>query len=292
MASWYDVILITAIREAVLKGKLFKTIFGVWFVVCALSFQTSSAATALSEFSKSHQIDSFDLDHGAQVRTHRFGEYQLVELYIPAAKAALTVHDLRTKEVAVQAYRELQNKNTLAIVGGGFFGYNRHGQEQPIGLVRVDGKRKISVMPWSHGGVIASDGKGTLRIFPASSKGQGGRWKYALQSKPIIILNGNVDVAKNLRDAEYNRVAVGVTVQGDVLVVGLFQSFGQAATLVQFSHIYKSLADERELKILRALAMDGGAGAQIHIPKLGLVYGDTGLSYFPNALRFDAVVER
>ena len=69
-------------------------------------------------------------------------------------------------------------------------------------------------------------------------------------------------------------------------------SFGQAGTLVQFSRIYKDVADKRGIKILRALAMDGGAGAQIHIPKIKKSFGDTGLSYFPNAIRFDAKLEQ
>ncbi|MCY1363565.1 hypothetical protein D9M69_503320 [compost metagenome] len=173
-------------------------------------------------------------------------------------------------------------------MGGGFFGYDEQGRETPIGLARQDNVRKVALMPWSHGGVLASDGKGTIRIFPAESAKQGGRWAYALQSKPIIILNGNVDVAKNLRDADFNRVAVGTNLEGDILIVGLFHGFGQAATLVSFSQVYKQVAERRGLKILRALAMDGGAGAQIFIPKLDMSFGDTGLSYFPNAIRFDS----
>ncbi|WP_322847342.1 phosphodiester glycosidase family protein [Pseudomonas sp. B33.4] len=261
----------------------------VWVLISSPIAQVAQAATALSEYSKPHATESFELDKGTQVRTHRFGEYQLIEVYIPAESAVVTVHDLRAKGVAVDAYRGLETKDTVAIIGGGFFGYNSKGEEEPIGLTRVNGERKVALMPWSHGGVFASNGTGTLRIFPATSKNQGGRWKYALQSKPIIIQNGNVDVGKNLRDAEFNRVAVGLSVGGDILIVGLFQNFGQAATQVQFSYIYRIIAEKRDLKILRALAMDGGAGAQIHIPKLDLNFGDTGLSYFPNALRFNTV---
>ncbi|MNO07633.1 hypothetical protein D3C81_2299150 [compost metagenome] len=68
----------------------------------------------------------------------------------------------------------------------------------------------------------------------------------------------------------------------------MFQTFGQAATLVDFAEVYKKIADENGLQILRALAMDGGAGAQIFLPSLKLRFGDTGRSYFPNAMRIDS----
>lgn len=273
-----------------------RTSFSLLICTCFLQFSlllsSAHAANALTEFSQPHEIETFDLAGGVKVVTHRFGEYQLVEVSIPSASASATVHDLRIKGDAARAYRSLVTPNTVAIIGGGFFGYNIEGEEQPIGLIRVDGERKVALMPWSHGGVFASDGNGTLRIFPAESKAQGGRWKYALQSKPIIILNGNVDVGRNFRDAEFNRVAFGLTTEGDVLIVGLFQNFGQAATQVKFAQIFKTIAEQRGLKVLRALAMDGGAGAQVHIPKLKMKFGDTGVSYFPNAIRFDNLAGR
>lgn len=271
-----------------LKG-LFRASF--FLSLSALLFtlsQTAFAGTALADFYRTHRIDSYKLEGNADLKVHNFGEYQLAEVFIPAGESNVTVHDLRIKGLAVEAYKKITTPHTLVVVGGGFFGYNSNGKETPIGLTREDNVRKVALMPWSHGGVMTSDGKGTLRIFPAENANQGGRWPYALQSKPIIILNGKVDVSKNLRDANFNRVAIGTTAEGDILIVGLFHGFGQAATLVKFSEIYKRIADRRSLKILRALAMDGGAGAQIHIPSLDMSFGDTGLSYFPNAIRFES----
>lgn len=129
-----------------------------------------------------------------------------------------------------------------------------------------------------------------MKVIPAENASQAGAWSEALQSKPIIIFNNTVDVAKSLRDAEFNRVAIGVSKAGEVLIVGAFHGFGQAATLVQFAEIYKKVADEQGVMIFRALAMDGGSGAQISIPSMKLRFGDTGLSYFPNAVRFDSIL--
>lgn len=102
-------------------------------------------------------------------------------------------------------------KNTLVIASGGFFGFKLNGKEQPLGLVRSNGKRLVNLIPWDHGGVLVSDQNGHAKVIPASNRNQAGAWSDALQSKPIIINSGKVDVAKNLRDAEFNRVAIGFT---------------------------------------------------------------------------------
>lgn len=275
-----------------MKGISATSLLSVCLLLLLANTQSAFAGTAYSDFIKPHRSDASKLNKDAEVVTHRFGEYQLVEIYIPAGRSKVTVHDLQIKGTAAEAYEQVISADTLAVIGGGFYGYDKDGNETPIGLTRENGLRKVALMPWSHGGVLTSDGNGHLRIYPAKTAAQGGRWEFALQSKPIIILNGSVDVARNLRDSDFNRVAVGTTSEGDILILGLFNSFGQAGTLVQFSRIYKDVADKRGLKILRALAMDGGAGAQIHIPKIKKSFGDTGLSYFPNAIRFDAKLEQ
>ncbi len=254
--------------------------------------QIAYAGTAYSDFTRYHPVEAHKLGGNAEVVIHRFGEYQLVEIFIPATKALVTVHELKVKGTAAEAYEQITSENTLAVVGGGFYGYDSNGNETPIGLTRENNVRKVAFIPWSSGGVLASDGMGDVKIFPVESGKQGGRWAFALQSKPIIILNGNVDVSRNQRDSDFNRVAVGLTREGDILILGLFHGFGQAGTLVQFSRVYKDVAGKRGIKILRALAMDGGAGAQIHIPQMKKSFGDTGFSYFPNAIKFEQAPRR
>ncbi len=272
-----------------MKGTSTTPSLAAYLILLLATVQNAFAGTAYSDFIKPHRADASRLSGIAEVVTHRFGEYQLVEIFLPAGKSKVTVHDLQIKGTAAEAYEQITDADTFAVVGGGFYGYDKDGDETPIGLTRENGIRKVALMPWSHGGVLTSDGDGNVRIYPAETAAQGGLWAFALQSKPIIILNGNVDVAKNLRDSDFNRVAVGTSSKGDILIIGLFHSFGQAGTLVQFARIYKEVAEKRGIKILRALSMDGGAGAQIHIPQLKKSFGDTGLSYFPNAIRFDAM---
>lgn len=275
-----------------MKGIFKKLFLPALLILLLATAQIAYAGTAYSDFTRYHPVQTHKLGGNAEVVTHRFGEYQLVEVFIPATQALVTVHELKVKGTAAEAYEQITSENTLAVVGGGFYGYDSSGNETPIGLTRENNVRKVAFIPWSSGGVLASDGMGDVKIFPVESGTQGGRWAFALQSKPIIILNGNVDVSRNQRDSDFNRVAVGLTREGDILILGLFHVFGQAGTLVQFSRIYKDVADKRGVKILRALAMDGGAGAQIHIPQMKKSFGDTGLSYFPNAIRFELAPRR
>jgi hypothetical protein len=260
-------------------------------LLCLLSIFSvfpAFGANVVSLFDAEHEVSKWPLAQGGEVTVHQFGEYQVVAVYLPYGAANLSIHKIEKKNTAEALYSPLVRKNTLVIASGGFFGFRSNGKEQPLGLVRSDGKRLVNMIPWSHGGVVVSDKKGLAKVIPAANRSNGGAWSDALQSKPIIINSGKVDVRKNQRDAEFNRVAIGFTRESDILLVGAFQTFGQAATLVDFAEIYKKIADERGIQILRALAMDGGAGAQIFIPSLKLKFGDTGRSYFPNAMRLDS----
>ena len=232
------------------------------------------------------------LAEGADVVTRACGEHQTVTAYIPPNISALSVHDIRKKGTAKQAYSSLASKNTILIASGGFFGFRSEGAERPIGLIRSNGKRLVKLMEWDHGGILVSDRKGSVMIIPAQNRNQAGAWSEAVQSKPIIMYKSVIDIRKNPRDAEFNRVALGYTLEGDMLVVGVFHSFSQASTLYDFAHTFKEIAERRGLKIHRAIALDGGAGAQIHIPSKGLLFGDSGRSYFPNAIRIDRLAEK
>lgn len=245
-------------------------------------------ASLASLLDSDHETSKWTLSQGGEVVLHQLAEYQVVAVYIPHGAANLSVHKIEKKDTAESLYNPLTSKNTLVVASGGFFGFKSNGKEQPLGLVRANGKRLVNMIPWDHGGVLVSDKNGLAKVIPAANRNQAGAWSEAIQSKPIIINSGKVDVSKNQRDAEFNRVAIGFTRESDILLVGVFQTFGQAATLVDFAEVYKKIADERGIQILRALAMDGGAGAQIFLPSLRLRFGDTGRSYFPNAMRIDS----
>jgi hypothetical protein len=229
---------------------------------------------------------------GADLATRICGEYQTVTAYIPANSSSLSVQDIRKKGTAKQAYSSIANKNTILVASGGFFGFRSDGVEKPIGLIRSNRKRLVKLMEWDHGGILVSDRRGNVMIIPAQNRNQAGAWSEAVQSKPIIVYKGAIDIRKNPRDAEFNRVAIGYTLEGEMLVVGVFHSFSQASTLYDFAQTFKEIAESRGLKVHRAIALDGGAGAQIHIPSKGLLFGDSGRSYFPNAIRIDRLAEK
>lgn len=256
------------------------------FLICIIS-QVTFADSVYSQFVHPDVVSRKSLGQYGSMAIHVFGEHQVVEIFLRSETVAMSVHEIRKRETADSAYKGIIRPETLVVVSGGFFGYNHSGDETPIGLVRQGGKKKVALIEWSYGGVLVSDRVGNVKIIPANNSSQAGGWSEAIQSKPIIVFKGKVDVRKNLHDAPFNRVAIGNTYAGDILIVGVFHEFGEAATILDFAQIYKKIADTRGLKILRALAMDGGTGAQISIPSENVSFGDTGLSYFPNAVRFD-----
>ena len=245
------------------------------------------AGDLLHGLNSQHQIISKSIDSVGDYKVHFVGDFTVVEVFIRSGKGVAAVKNINQTGSAESIYHGLVNEATIAIINGGFFGYKSSGVPVAIGLVRYDGSKTVKHLPWSYGGVFVSDKKGNTKIIPVSNAGQAGRWSDAIQSKPIIIYKGEVDVRANTHDAPFNRVAVGVSPEGDTLIVGVFQDFGQAATILQFARIYKFVADGRGLHILRALAMDGGSGAQIHLPHDSLRFGDTGVSFFPNAISFE-----
>jgi hypothetical protein len=64
---------------------------------------------------------TYILAGGADATTRVCGEHQTVSVYIPSKTAVLSVHDLRKKSTAKQAYKLITKKNTILIASGGFF---------------------------------------------------------------------------------------------------------------------------------------------------------------------------
>lgn len=254
-----------------------------------LAFSANAEVTHKKEICKT---ESHKISRDAIATVEQCHDTQTVSVIIKANTATLSVLSLKKTGTSLSTYQDSATKNTILIINGGFFGYSKDGAETPIGLVRSNGNRINPWMEWDHGGVLVSDQKKSIKIIPAQNAKSAGAWKDAIQSKPIIINSNMVDVSKNKNDSKFNRVAIGLTLKGDILVIGQFQNFGQAATLVDFSHTFKKLADHNKLKIHRALAMDGGVGAQIYLPTLNLAYGDSGRTYLPNAVRFDTIGTR
>lgn len=181
-------------------------------------------------------------------------------------------------------FRKSSISNDIVLLNGGYFGRTKKGNPTPIGLVRSNGKRLNSIIPWKSGGFLVSS-KNKSDILLASTKIKSlSKWDNAIQSKPILISNNKLDVRKNKRDSHFNRTAIAITEGGGIYIVGVFESFGQALTLYDFSNLMIEMAKSRKINITKALNMDGGPGAHIYIPSNNTNFGDSGATYVPNII--------
>lgn len=255
---------------------------------CNLACLGLSPAMAASadrlNFSKEHPVENYRLGANGQVWVHRLGDIQIVEVLLKKG-CELKVNNIKEVGLPKEIYRNISQKNDALVVNGGFFGYDAKGKYISLGLVRSNGQRLNSIMPWSSGGVLVGSGK-KIALLPSIHKRRAAEWSEAIQSKPIVVANDNVDVRNNLRDANFNRVSIALTKEENIYVLGVFHNFGEAMTLAEFAGVMVMLANKRHISITGALAMDGGPGAHLYVPEKNLIYGDTSPTYVPNAVSF------
>ena len=234
-------------------------------------------------FLEEHSVIHHKITEGGDAWIHTFGNITIVEILLISKSCNIKIIETKKHDLPNQIYKQTAAERTNVLINGGFFGYNKEGKYVPIGLVRSNNKRLNALIPWSSGGVFVSSGR-IVDIIPAKQAINAGRWPEAIQSKPIIILDNKVDVGLNLRDDDYNRSAIGITIDNSIYITGMFDTFGEAGTLLEFSNIMLSAASARGIHLKSAIAMDGGPGAHIYIPSISQNFGEGGKTYVPNII--------
>lgn len=192
----------------------------------------------------------------------------------PGITYAHAIIDPRVYRISVKAFSQsvlvasIPEKvacSGLAITGG--FSKRSDNRLEPEGLVRTDMKEISSIVRWPHGGVI-SISEHTVRIARISSwRAQPAKMGMALQSKPLLVFEGNVD--EPLNDVHrWNRVAVGTLRDGSVVFIGAFAPNNDAVTLREFAIDAKSILEDRLFALLN---MDGGPSAFLYSKDLALL---------------------
>jgi len=84
----------------------------------------------------------------------------------------------------------------------------------------------------------------------------------------------------------FNRSAVAVDKNGDLIIAGAFDDDGDAVTLIEFSQFLATPRSKGGPEAFYALNLDGGPDAHLYFPKIGLHLGYSGQNYVPNAIHF------
>ena len=207
------------------------------------------------------------------------------ELCIVEAKnrnGLLRVIETRTDGPTEETYEQYVPSNAIAAITGGFFGVDDKGNPVPLGFVKVEGKIKNRLHPWSSGGVVITNETGT-HILPIKKFKDDKATLNAIQSKPLLVEDGKDGIRTQTPD-RYDRSAIATTSDGGVVFAVLFEPGGRAGSLAEFSHLLLNLKTKNGGSIVWALAMDGGPGAHLYIPQMKKHCGAPAVNYVPNLL--------
>lgn len=217
-------------------------------------------------------------------RERRENEITLVMALAPRNRARLEVRPVLREGPARETYAAGPCQDALAVVNGSFF-YKDDRGARPMGLVRFDGRTVQGPSPRASGGFLASDGR-SLTVVPKKAPAAALAERYAIESAPILIEDGASGMRSN-DGQRYDRVAVGITRDGDLLAIGAFAAGQATVSLWEFEKLAREAARRSGKEIADLIAMDGGPSAHLYVPGLpakSAVHGWLGRIYTPNVV--------
>ena len=205
---------------------------------------------------------------------------ELCVLRIPARAGRLGIKDARTQASPRDAYERLVPPSAIGAVTGGFFGLDGRGAESPLGLVKTRGRVTNKRHGWTSGGVLFATKAGPV-ISPIGKFKDSADVLEAVQSKPLLVESGKNGIRSNTND-RFDRSAVALAENGDYVMAVIHAPAGNAASLAEFSRLLLALYRLKDKRLSWAIAMDGGPGAHLFVPKLKRHCGNGTPNYIPN----------
>ncbi|MGE4337877.1 MAG: phosphodiester glycosidase family protein [Pigmentiphaga sp.] len=170
----------------------------------------------------------------------------------------------------------------IAVVNANFF-VEANNRKHPLGLLKINGRSISRTSPRKSGGFLVIDDEGGVIVLPRSQEPQAEATRDVIQSTPVLVLNGHDDMRRDQRDL-FDRVAVGNTQSGAIVIVGAFAQDQETISLAEFSLLALTAAALKGIELDGLLGMDGGPSAHIWFPKDGALYGHRGPVYLPSVV--------
>ncbi len=211
----------------------------------------------------------------------------LVLAIAPKRAAWASVRPVQVDGPARATYAQHACPGALAAVNGSFFHHDARGY-RPMGLVRVDGRTAQPPSPRRSGGFLISDGS-TFRVVPKATPAAALAARFAVESAPILIQNGRNGMRADDMQ-RHDRVAGGVTGDGDLVLAGAFTASGSTVSLWEFEKLIRAAATDMSERLADVLAFDGGPSAHLFLPGPGAgpdggeLFGQPGRIYTPNVV--------
>jgi hypothetical protein len=206
---------------------------------------------------------------------------ELVMVIAPRRAATLEVKPIATEGMARDVYPRQVCDGALAAVNGSFFYHDARGF-RPMGLVRVEGRTVQGPSPRKSGGFLTSDGR-RLTIVHKATPSSALAARFAVESSPILIYRGQSGMRSDDMQ-RFDRVAVGATEGGDLVLLGAFGVAQRSVSLWEFEKLARAGAAAEGVAIRDLIAMDGGPSAHLYLPDdgAGVLFGQGGHIYTPN----------
>jgi uncharacterized protein YigE (DUF2233 family) len=217
------------------------------------------------------------------------GGLVLCWLSVPGSFAKVTISEtgkLQPETIWDRATRS----SDIAVVNGGFWVTGTHSECVPLGLLIVAGDQRSRLVNWKGkggrpaGGVLeVRDGKVSIKALEFFSHQI--RFDFALQSRPILVESGKLAMRGD-DGTLWNRTAIGVSFNGDVIIGGAFRDNAEAVSLYEFGYfLAKAPVDSDGGHMRDAINLDGAYNAQFQIPRLKLRYGASKPVCIPSVVR-------
>lgn len=204
---------------------------------------------------------------------------ELYYLKIPLKSIQINVMEVNKMGATDSIYNKLKHINSIVLLSGGFWGYDKLNKEMPLGLVVDNGIIKSKKINWKTGGVLFQK-DGEIDILEIN-KVKKINFQDAIQSKPILVNNGENDIYSD-SETYFDRICIGFTTSNELIVCGIFNDKGRGISLYEFAKILVKKEDKNHPNIKIALAMDGGPSSHLFFPTLGLHVGNSKLNFIPN----------
>lgn len=208
----------------------------------------------------------------------------LVWIVLPRGSFSLSINLIDKIGPANDLYTIATSSGALLTLNGGFYMLRQGRAPAPLGLLRQNGKTLSPLATFSTGAVLVSNDQHEVEIIPIKRFSGGGGVHNALQSKPLLIEDGRLSIRPNKSDGLFNRVAIGVTENGDLCIAGAFKDDTQAITLYDFGRFLSLLRAKKGLPLRTVLNLDGATDAHMFLPATGLQLGYPGTNYVPDVI--------
>ena len=184
---------------------------------------------------------------------------------------------------ANKIYEANTRKCDLAVLSAGF----HDSDNRPIGLFVQNGQIISDLYYWKVGGIFYQRKEffaiAHVRDWTPSSKIPNDL-TYAIQSKPLIVEHAQNGIVRD-NGKLFDRMAIGFTTNGDILVAGAFRSNGRAISLYDFGELLSIPKKEGGPDGRTVLGLEGGPGAHLYLPGVdNSHYGYDGEDFVVNTI--------